>query len=386
MTNWRLQHGDPLGDLVSKNSDAIDLARLYEGTTHRSRMGAVRKKWREHLGIDDDALARLVRTLVIAETPESLEALRARLDDRFLAVGMRRIPHDRAGHVYDGLPGQLQGQGRVEFDRISFLEMCRREGLLEKAEPEAQMLTVGVRSFMHPIDDIEARCDRVLNLVPYFDGRYIRREADWAQLIHPTLQRFLVEAAREAEGVRLVLDAHASLAFAAGAVLNVKSGRCVEVEQRTDGRRFWHAADVPDDPAWNDWEFDIETKADPIGGELALAVSLTHDVGEAVRAHLSSSAHRVRTLVHARPAGGPSQRAVACGRHAWKLAERLVSRTRPLSEPAGSSRHAHLFFAGPNTLAFFLGQLHQALGPTTVYEWDFEGLGGGGYRPGITVA
>ena len=50
--------------------------------------------------------------------------------------------------------------------------------------------------------------------------------------------------------LRLALDAHATLAFAAGSVLNIKSGRHVELEQRTLGQRVWAADDIPPDSNW----------------------------------------------------------------------------------------------------------------------------------------
>jgi hypothetical protein len=42
-----------------------------------------------------------------------------------------------------------------------------------------------------------------------------------------------------------------------------------------------------------------------------------------------------------------------------------------------------IFIAGPDAFAFFLGQHHVALGPTAVYEWDFEGRRGGSYSWGF---
>ena len=100
----------------------------------------------------------------------------------------------------------------------------------------------------------------MLNLVPYFDGRYIRNEADWQDRIFPALREFVLEAARSSDHLRLVLDAHVSLAFAVGAILNVKSGKRIEIEQRTGGRRFWSMDDQPADPDWPAFDFDEEVR------------------------------------------------------------------------------------------------------------------------------
>ena len=45
----------------------------------------------------------------------------------------------------------------------------------------------------------------------------------------------------------------------------------------------------------------------------------------------------------------------------------------------------HAFFAGPNGFAFFLGQHQKAIGPTAIYEWDFDRQRSADYSPGLSV-
>jgi len=59
------------------------------------------------------------------------------------------------------------------------------------------------------------------------------------------------------------------------------------------------------------------------------------------------------------------------------LADAVTARLRAIHRHDGGQRTTHLFMAGPNAFAFFLGQHHVALGPAAVYEWDFEGRRGG---------
>ncbi|PKP68837.1 MAG: hypothetical protein CVT83_04895 [Alphaproteobacteria bacterium HGW-Alphaproteobacteria-5] len=383
-TNWRVRPDDPLIDLIGKSSDAINLDRLFEGKTDNSRMGQVRKSWREHLGIDDDALRLVARVLAVAESPESLMSLRERLDDRFAAVGLKRVPASESGFIYDDMAEKLLAQGRTEFDRDSFREMARGEVLLTDPAPSRNGLTIGVRSFMHPIDDLENRCERMLDLVPCFDGRYIRNPADWQQRLYPALRDFVLDAARTGDRLRLVVDAHVSLAFAVGALLNVKSGKRIDIEQRTGGRRFWSMDDQPAEPAWPIFEFSEEV-IDARAPEMALAVGLTHDVSDGVRAFIKSQAPGIGRILHCRPQGGPSQQSVRCGRHGWMLAESAVQQLRRLREGSAAGRQLHIFIAGPNAFAFFLGQHQQAIGPAAVYEWDFDGQRGGGYSLGLSA-
>lgn len=384
VTNWRINADDSLLRLVRKQTGALNLDRLFDYTTDQSRMGKVRKLWCEHLGLDHAGLRLVSRTLAIAETAEPLDSVRERLDDKFAVVGMKRVPASETAFFYDDLIVKLLAQGRIEFDRESFAEMARSEGILDgRAQPES-VLAIGVRSFMHPIDNLEDRCQRMLDLVPYFDGRYIRDEADWHGHIFPELQGFMHGAARSTDRLRIILDAHVSLAFSLGALLNVKSGKQIEIEQRTSGRRFWSTDDTEIDPAWPKLNFDDEV-IDEGSDEVALAIGLTHDVSPAVSTYVRQKLKQAGRIIHCMPEGGPSQQSVRCGRHAWMLTEAVTQYLQAHRSTGERVSLVHAFFAGPNGFAFFLGQHQQAIGPTAIYEWDFDGQRGGDYSPGLSV-
>ncbi len=377
VTNWRLRRDDPLARLILMQWQALDLARLFDGTTDASAMGGVRKLWREHLGLDDDALALVARTLGVTLRLDSGDELRDRLNDRFAAVGLVRVPTSEAGFFYDDLIGKLHGQGRKDFDRESFRAMCEQENLFDK-DRERNPVTVGVRSFMHPIDDLEARCDKTLNLVPQFDGRFIRDEQAWNDALFPELRGFFLGAARANDYLRIILDTHVSLAFAVGSILNVKSGKTVEIEQRTGGRRFWSATDLPADQNWPNLSVELETVAE--GTERAVGVSFTHDVTNDVRKYVNGNP-AIGSILHVGLTSGPSRQSVQCGHHAQILADALLAELRS----GGAKPVTHIFIAAPNAFAFFLGQNQPAIGPTVIYEWDFEGTRDGTYRPGLRL-
>ena len=383
VTNWRIRAGDQLLDLIGKNTDAVDLSRLFDGTTDRSRMGRVRKLWREHLGIDDDALRRLARVMAVAETTESMMGMRERLDERFAAVGLRRVPADDSAFSYDGLAATLHAQGRADFDREGFLRMARCERILVQPTLAANALTIGIRSFIHPIDSLENRCERMLDLVSHFDGRFIRDSAHWEGHVMPAVREFVLGAARDNDRLRLVLDAHVSLAYAVGTLLDMNSGRHIEIEQRTGGPRFWSVDDGHIDLAWPKLIFEDEHLSE--NGEIAVALSLTHEILEDVRSYVAKTLPAVGQIVHGRLEAGVSARAIRSGSHAWRLAESVVQHLTRLRASGRRFTRLHFFFAGPNGLAFFLGQQQRALVPTTVYEWDLESLRGGGYCAGLSV-
>lgn len=380
LTNWRIAQTDPLRPLISQRSKTLRLDDLFGTKTDASAAGKIRKLWREHLGIDNEQLRMLARTLAFDTDSTSLDEHRELLDILFQNCGLRRIPAHESSFVYDDLPFQWLGQGRLEFDRQSFRQLCLKEGLFR--DDAKVSVAFGVKSFEHAFDRLEDRCTAVLNLIPHFNERAIRDQADWASTLYPELRNFLRQAAKTHESLRLALDAHSTLAFAAGSVLDVKSGRHVGLEQRTMGRHIWHAGDVAQDAAWPQWVYEIETLNAEFN-DIAVAVSLTHDVVPKVKTFIAASLPQVGRLLMASPSGGPSARAVACGQHAFDLAETITQRInqeRPHGKPP-----LHLFIAAPNAFTFFLGQRQPGLGKVTLYEYDFEGQHGGSYAASLTL-
>lgn len=382
LTNWRLAKDDPLRDLIGNRSGALRTERLVEGKTARSRMGALRKHWRDHLGIDDEALLRLSNTLAFSEASDTLDDWRAHLDARFALVGLRRVPPNESAFPYDGLVYAWLGQGRIEFDRVQFEQTCKREGLLVgNAAPRPR--TIGVKSFEHAVDRLEDRCVKVLDLVPVFDERFIRSEDDWAQSLYPQLKTFLLEAAKAEEHLRLVLDAHATLAYAAGTVLDLKSGRAVDIEQRAPIRQIWSADDSAPDSLWPAMTYEI-VEFGSGGGEMAVAVALTHDISADVQDYLKREVPSVSRLLVCRPDGGVGPRSVACGRHAFDLAQSMAATVKRERQQT-ASQATHVFVAGPNAFTFFAGQHHRTMGRMKLYEYDFEGQRSGTYLPSLTL-
>ena len=380
LTNWRIGQIDPLRGYINQKSKTLRLKDLFDGTTDRSAAGKVRKLWREHLGIDDQELMLLARTLSLDTDSTSLDDHRDNLDLLFENRGLRRVPFNESSFVYDDVAFQWLAQGRLEFDRQTFREACKREGLL--ASDGHAHVVFGVKSFEHPFDRLEDRCTVVLDLIPHFDERAVRDQAVWATTLYPKLKGFLQTAAKEDQHLRLILDAHITLAFAAGSVLNIKSGRNVEIEQRTVHRNVWHSSDMPSDPSWPGWEFDLETLNES-AGDMAVAVCLTHDVVPAVKTHLAASLPQASSLLIARPSCGAGARSVVCGRHAFDLAEALALQIN--QKRNGNRPSLHLFIAAPNAFTFFLGQRQPGLGKTTLYEYDFEGANSGGYKRSLSL-
>lgn len=381
LTNWRIERSDPLKNMMNERSQELRLERLFVGGA-RSKAGEIRKKWQDHLSIDDDEFRGLAGMLALSETTESLEEIRERLNDLFGLVGLRRISANESAFVYDDLPYQWAAKARLEFDRKSFMEVCSREGLLTTPGERGPQI-YGVKSFEHKTDKLEDRCTAVLNLVPSFNERQIRSGADWTTTLYPALSEFLLAAAQQSERLRLILDAHLTLSFAAGSVLDIKSGRIVELEQRIVGKTIWSADDVALDPAWPDWSFDLQ----PIDGEgrdIVVSVGITHDLDAAVREYVTRAIPTAGQLLSAKPASGVGATSIRSGHHAFRLSEALTAKVRSLKTP-GSTTRVHIFMAAPGGFAFFLGQRRVALGPLTLYEFDYEETKDGSYQPSLSL-
>lgn len=380
VTNWRLDRNDPLREMIGNRSGAMRLERLYGSSTGNSKAGAVRKAWREHLGIDESELRTLASTLAFGEATDTLDALRDHLDILFAYVGLRRIPANQSAFPYDDVIFQWMAQGRLEFDRPGFRAVCAREDFLGTSQGAPR--TYGVKSFEHAFDRLDERCHAVLDLIPSFDERYIRSDAEWEATLYPALRTFLLAAAKDQPRLRLALDAHVTLAFAAGSIINIKSGRQIELEQRSTGRRLWSSDDAIADPSWP--TFNPETiELRPDHPDLAVAIGLTHDVEADVRRYCETAPLNVGRLVILKPSSGSGAQSVACGRHAFELADAATSAVR--AAQADGASITHLFIAAPNAFTFFLGQRQAALGSVRLYEFDFDGSRGRSYAPALSL-
>ncbi len=254
----------------------------------------------------------------------------------------------------------------------------------------AEPLHLGVRSRVGWAQDMEEQADHTLDLTEHFQeghDRYIRDPKDWTAHVFPRLRTFLLEHAGEDRPLLLDFAAHASIAFAAGWVLEAKSGLDVRVRQRTPGELVldWHPSQgpVPDKPLWLD-QPDLEI--DSTGADVALGMSVSQaTVAEQAKDYVERKGLPVRRVVDAVIAPEPGPRSVEGGAHALRLAQAILPRLRQ-RHPAEREGQVHLFCAAPNALMFYLGQLSPSLGWMTLYEYPFKAKGSyGRYQPSIEL-
>jgi hypothetical protein len=275
-------------------------------------------------------------------------------------------------------------RGLNKFTRDSFRQLLKDEGLLsDVTAPTDHYLPIAIRSFLGPACDIVgALPEHTLVLSDLFQQRYLRDGVDWQRDIRPKVDTFLRARVLQRAQLRLILDAHASVAFLAGAVLDVKSGVAVELVQK--GRvtqQVWRADDTPGEGAP---AFEIVESKIGDGLEIAVAISVARSAEAATRAYCANALPRVGRLVSFALPGGPSQQGVQGGGHATALADSIANHLRAMKGD-DMDAVAHIFAAAPNALLFYLGQQHQAIAPCVVYEFDFDRRGNKSYHPSMVI-
>ncbi|MCW5737304.1 MAG: SAVED domain-containing protein [Enhydrobacter sp.] len=380
----RIKDGDPLAELVSANDKTLLTERLFDGTTDKSRMGKVRKCWRNHLGLaSDEELQEVVRSLRIIDGHRSLDELRTEINLRAQVVGLLTCSTS-SDFRYDELARQFKVRGINSLNRELFERLCREEGLFvgRPAEPDP-FLPIAVRSFLGPAADIVgAKADDTLLLTDDFRQRYLQEGRDWQRDIRPKVESFLREAVKRSAKARLILDAHASIAFLAGSVLDLKSGVETHLVQKGRvGTRVWRADDAS---AATGAKFERSEEALSSGREIAVAISVSQAATPQARAYVGLKLSEVGKLVSFTMPTGPGQQSVMGGEHAAALAEQVSNHLRAIKADDPDAI-VHIFAACPNSLMFFLGQQHQGIAPCIVYEFDFDRRGNKTYQPSFVI-
>jgi hypothetical protein len=385
LTTYRIKDGDPLAGLISGHDKTLLIERLFDGTTDRSRMGKVRKSWREHLKLTtDDELEVVVRGLRVLDNHRSLEELRSEINLKATVVGLLACSAAESDFRYDELARQLKIRQLSALNRDAFLQLCRDEGLLvERMSEPDPFLPVAIRSFLGPAADIVgAAPENTLLLTDHFRQRYLHDDREWQREIRPTVETFLRDAVKKSARLRLILDAHASIAFLAGAVLDLKSGVQTQLVQKGRvGARTWRA---DDGTAAKGSRFDVTDETLGAGREIAIALSVSQPVVAQARAYIAAQLRDVGKLVSFAMPNGPGQQTVAGGEHATTLAEQVSNHIRML-KAADPDAVVHIFAACPNSILFFLGQQHQGISPCIVYEFDFDRQQHKTYHPSFVI-
>lgn len=376
---WRPMPGDALGHLFDTATGGLHIERLF-GKVHKRLFKEVRRVWSEHLGLEDDQQLRAVlRPLRFHTAHATLTELTDSMSRDLQHAGFRGIQAPADESLYDKLPYKLAGASRQVFTREELEEVARIHGVWVGRPDTGHARTprqIAVRSFLRGAERLHEQISDVVCVSRYFVDRRATDPRHWDAEILPEIKQFAARVISERCVHHLHLPAHGSIAFAVGYHLDPKSG--AEVYPIQTGQDAW----MPDVAA-------LQPSADTLfalshvplrsgADDVAIALSVTHDVFDDVETFVRSHVPSVGRIVHLRALPEPTSSVVRDATHALHLAQAVVSEAR---RRTSQERQAtlHLFFAAPKALVFFLGQRARGFGPLVLYEYEFERNLPGGY-------
>ncbi|MDU6435043.1 MAG: SAVED domain-containing protein [Pantoea sp.] len=379
ITTDKIKDGDQLGEILSGEDRSIRFDKLCNTTTDNSRMGEVRKLWREHLKLSSDQeLMEVLEGLHIHESQPSLEVMRQTVNLRFKVIGLITCEHS-SEFRFDGAARAIRSQERYTFNREQFAALCVEENWL-KPEPPEEFRNVALRSFSDgPLNTIDALPEHTLSLLPLFDGRFPSPGIEWRESIQPRVETFLTRIRQTERKVRLYLDTHSSIAMLAGKCIGHKSGVKIELVQKVrSGISIWSEDDPYHGP---DAVVEIEKVGE--GSDVALVLSIAKNALTKAKEYILSNQPGIGRIIHVIPAGGASQRSVINGSHAVALADQISDAVTQANMSIDAS--LHVFSAAPNAVNFYFGQHTDFLGTCDFYEFDFQRQRDGSYLPSFRV-
>lgn len=339
--------------------------------------------------------------------PYNLEILKKIIRDslhHYISYSDQMMTYDQisfiaAAMVNDQMMSSINGDG---IGRKEFEEKLKKRLLLIADQNPAKRISIGVQSYTHGAGNLEG-AERCLSLIDMFDGRDIKAGYDWNNDIYKKLEFFLTANMKANRGsgneylYQIFLNTHTSIAFAAGRILDSKSGINVFPTQKssTGGIVLWDV-DMPSKKEYADWDISYERlykdpyddQNDPNSKDLApidtaLVLNVTHTIYKDVEAFIKENRPSIGLVINCALRGiDATNYSIEDGTHAATLASSVYSAVQKRSK---EERRAvlHIFASAPNAFMFFLGQNSGGFGKCILYEYDFEQRGSGTYSPSI---
>jgi len=380
---WQIHPDDVLAKLCSNQEGEIRLDKLFDDDKPPGTK-LIREQMKKHLDINDDELYRVIESLRIWKDSFTMHSLKAQLNREFLYLGFKPIENSSCLNPYTELIKQWNIRGVNEITKDFIVDECRREGLYNEKEKEKRnYIDIGIRSFYRSAENMQDETEKMLCLLNYYDGRYLRGDVSWQNDIHSEIVSFISKELVGGKKYRLHLDTHLSNAFIAGYYLDTKSGIEVYPTQKTNkGRGFW----VPDQDIsviYPDWKVNnVILKEEEL--DVALVLCITHDITSDVKNYIDEEKLGVSKMVVCQINEYKSNSSVIDGYHAKMLSDSLsrIVKQRSVHE---KRKKLHIFAASPAALMFLIGQVARSFGNIALYEYDFDGLRNFGYSLSIEL-
>lgn len=381
---WNIHPDNELASIVSNTEGEILWNKLSVGGIN-SKMGKIREKMKEHLGLDtDEELKIVLRPLRISHSMENNIHLRQTLKTQLLLSGLQPLDDSSFINPYSELIKSLLLKGRQKFTKKDLENICKNEGLWVGHDLKSlQTNPIGIRSFYNWAENMESETPKMLCLLEFFNGRKLKDPKYWNNRIPDKLEEFLADAIETNIPNHIHFDTHSSIAFMAGYTLDSKTGVEVIPIQKFNGKILWRPNKekvYEDYPGWNYQEKIVDVNSN----DTVITLGVRHKIINEVNFYLEKLNMSVYRIVNCTLDNGQGAGVVQDGTHAWLLADKIANfiNDRPFKERLG---HLHIFSAVPNGLMFFLGQFARSFGRFTLYEYDFDNRSiPGNYEPSIS--
>lgn len=374
---WRIKAGDILSKLITNVDKGFDLKILQKGKTERSEMGALRKKLCEKLFITGDELVDILRQVCIYDGKECITDLKELLNREFEHNGLRQWTDSKDTFPYCDLVRAWNRNGINVVDADYIREACKKEGLVKSSQ---NIAAIAVKSFNRQTEWLDEWASDILDLTGILNRRELSPGYLWKDIFQ-TIEKFVSDKLNYTTEYYIALETLLSVSFTVGRILNPKSGiKVIPVQKTMDGHVNWRRDDVNGEKYSG---FRVSNQVLYDGAcDMALSISVTHDIDGDVQAFLESSGFKIG-LYKSFVLDGMGTDAVKNGTHAWQLAKQIHSE---VSKRSGTLKKGkmHIFIAGPNSLMFYLGMQSMMYGKIQLYEFDVNGAYENIYYPTIT--
>jgi hypothetical protein len=377
---WHVDPNDPLGKIVSATNGELRLDKLFPPGRGLNRL---LRSWRSHLNVgSDDELRMTLRPFRIWAGALPLDILRRMVNRELQAAGFRPIQDDSRIFQYTELIRSLHAEGRTLFTQADLREAAERENLWVGAPTPDEAVPLGIRSFLRRAEYMEDHTERMLCLAKYFNGRDILDAHLWQESVYPEVSGFLRTATARPVTYHLYLEAHNSIAFAAGYELD-KGVDVSPMQSTNQGRVVWRPRAGLSAAMDDLWEVnDLGPESSSAGQAVAVVLGVTHNIIEDVRLYVRENLPEVGRIIYCAVRPSPSRTAVRDADHGIQLVEQAAAIIQKRTADERRAR-LHIFASAPNAMIFWLGQRARGFGRTVVYEYDFERNTPGGYSPGL---
>lgn len=308
------------------------------------------------------------------------DSLNKYISSKNQTVTFDQISFIASATVNDQMISSTHGKG---IDRKTFDENLEKRIFMIADKYSPKRISISIKSFNRGAVDIEDET-MCLSLLDKFNNRKLKDEYNWNNDIYEVMKKFLLTNTNNNDAYQIYLDTHVSLAFAAGRVLDSKSGINVIPIQKsaTNGIELWDVK-LSSKRNYSNWDISYEI-FDENQADSVLILNVTHNIYDDVVRYIKENNLPIRRIIICTPDKGEfTNFSIEDGNHAAILANSVYN---AIVERSTEERRAtlHIFASTPNAFMFFLGQSSRGFGKCVLYEYDFEQRGSCSYSKSIS--